>query len=66
MPAAETPGVVSYSVQRVDRPDANYMLFWLQNSSNEHTLGIVVNILCCSIFRSLLHMQDVDCCQQDI
>ncbi|DBB00031.1 TPA: hypothetical protein ACH3X1_013890 [Trebouxia sp. C0004] len=41
MPAAEKPGFVSYSIQRIDRPDANYMLFWLQDSSNEHTLGIV-------------------------
>ena len=57
MPAAEKPGFVSYSIQRVDRPDANYMLFWLQNSSNEHTLGIVVNILCCSILCSLLYLQ---------
>ena len=66
MPVAEKPGFVSYSIQKIDRPDANYMLFWLQSSSSEHTLGIVVNISCCSIFCSLLHMRDVDCCQQHI
>lgn len=41
MPVAEKPGFVSYSIQKFDRPDANYMLFWLQSSSSEHTLGIV-------------------------
>jgi len=35
---------VSYCVQKADRPDALYMLFWLQNTRNEHTLAMVVSV----------------------
>lgn len=44
---AEAPAVqttfVSYCNQRVDRPDAGYTLFWVQDHSGDHTLAMVVS-----------------------
>ena len=43
---AEAPAVqptyVSYCIQRIDRPDAGYTLFWVQDSNGAHTLAMVV------------------------
>lgn len=39
--ATNQPAFVSYCLQKAERADANYILFWLQDSSNEHTLAMV-------------------------
>lgn len=39
---AVQPTFVSYCIQRTDRPDAAYMLFWVQDSRGAHTLAMVV------------------------
>ena len=36
------PTFVSYCIQRTDRPEAAYTLFWVQDSSGDHTLAMVV------------------------
>ena len=41
--ATNQPAFVSYCLQKAERADANYILFWLQDSSNEHTLAMVVS-----------------------
>ena len=46
--AGNQPFYVSYCMQKMDRPDASYLLYWLQDKSNQHTLAMVVGAVKCA------------------
>ena len=59
---AVQPAFVSYCIQRTDRPDAAYTLFWVQDSSLAHTLAMVVSLFSASQYNVSLIAHEAQQC----